>query len=151
MRVVLDTNVLVRAVPGSSSPAREVLELVSVTPHVLVLSQPMLEEFVRVLGYERVRKLHGLDNAEATQHVTDVEAAAFIVPVVTGVTAVTSDPDDNAVIATAIDGHAEIICTLDRHFRNPEVEAYCLNHGIQIMTDVELLDLLRQSEANNAD
>lgn len=150
MRVVLDTNILARAIPGSKSPAREVLERLSVAPHVLVLSQPLLTELSRVLGYERMKRVHGLDDAQAAEHVTDVESAAFIVPLVTSVTAVTSDPDDNAVIGTAIDGQTEVICTLDRHFQKPDVQAYCRNHGIQVMTDVELLDLLRKAEAENA-
>jgi hypothetical protein len=40
MRAVLDTNILARAVPGKTGPAREVLELLAVSPHVLVTAPP---------------------------------------------------------------------------------------------------------------
>lgn len=149
MRIVLDTNVLVRAVPGSNSPAREVFERIAVAPHVLVLSEPLLAELADVLNREHIRTLHGLGESATAQLLKEVESAAFVVPVVTGVTAVKDDPDDNAVIATAIDGHAEVICTRDRHFRNADVQAFCSNRGIHIMTDLELLDSLRQVDADD--
>lgn len=49
--------------------------------------------------------------------------------------------------ATAVMGQAEIICTRDRHFGHPDVQAYCAARGIRIMTDLELLKLLRKPEA----
>ena len=62
--------------------------------------------------------------------------------------AVSSDPDDNPVIQTAVSGGAEVLCTLDRHMRRiRKVRAYCATHGIEILTDVELLHRLRQTEA----
>jgi predicted nucleic acid-binding protein len=64
MRVVLDTNVLVRAVPGSGGPAREALLQVTDDPHVLVISPFMLEEFGEALHYDRLRAIHGLDDRE---------------------------------------------------------------------------------------
>lgn len=60
-----------------------------------------------------------------------------------GVTAVQNDPDDNAVIAAAIAGQAEVICTRDRHFHDPKVIDFCAQYGIRILDDVELLRELR--------
>ena len=56
---------------------------------------------------------------------------------------VPKDPDDDPIIATAVAGQAEIICTRDRHFWHPDVQQYCAAHGIRIMTDIELLQLLQ--------
>src|SRR5262245_13418497 len=42
---------------------------------------------------------------------------------------------------------AEVLCTLDRHFRHPDVEAYCTAHGVRIVNDTELLQLLRTPPA----
>jgi len=36
-----------------------------------------------------------------------------------------------------------ILCTLDRHFRQPLVRAYCATYGIRVLTDVDLLVELR--------
>ena len=58
-------------------------------------------------------------------------------------TIVPHDPKDDAVVLTAIAGHADAICTLDVHLREPDVQAFCLRHGIRVLTDIELLAELR--------
>ncbi len=53
---------------------------------------------------------------------------------------VLSDPKDDPVLFTAARGQAEVLCTANlKHFRSPEAEAFCREHGIHVMTDVELL------------
>jgi hypothetical protein len=41
-------------------------------------------------------------------------------------------------------GGANVLCTLDRHFRDPQVLQYCAEHGIEVMSDIELLQRLRE-------
>jgi predicted nucleic acid-binding protein len=55
---------------------------------------------------------------------------------------VQKDPDDDHVIAAAIVGNAEVICTRDTHFDEPFVRAHCQLHGIRIITDLALLQEL---------
>jgi predicted nucleic acid-binding protein len=69
MRIVLDTNVLARAVRGGTGPAAELLGLVMVPPHTFLLSPFLLLELSRVLRYERLRKLHQLDDAQIDAYV----------------------------------------------------------------------------------
>jgi len=68
MRIVLDTNILARALTGPSGPAAEVVRAI-VEPHLLVVSPFLLWELTRVLGYERLRRLHGRDDAGIGQYV----------------------------------------------------------------------------------
>lgn len=145
MRVVLDTNILARAVRGGTSPAAEVLRLVMVAPHVFILSPFLLSELSRVLRYPRLRKLHNLDDTKIDAYVQSVQAAAALVnpPAATAVAKVSTDPDDDPVIATAVAGQAEVLCTRDRHLHHANARAYCASHGIQVLTDIELLRLLR--------
>ena len=72
MRVVLDTNILARATPGPDSLSREIVRRVREAPHVLILSPCLLSELSRVLGHERLRRAHGLDD-EVIRILTDVE------------------------------------------------------------------------------
>ncbi len=117
MRVVLDTNILARAVPGKTGPAREVLEHLCRSPHVLVTAPVLLDELTRVLAYPRVRALHRLDDLAIARYVQSVEAASLVTALAApSVTAIQTDPDDNAVIAAAIAGQTEVICPRDRHF-----------------------------------
>ncbi len=147
MRAVLDTNILARALPGRTGPAREVLERLSVAPHVLVSAIQLLDELTRALSYPRLRAVHGLDDAGIARYVRDVEAVSLVIPNMgPSVTAVQADPDDNAVIAAAIAGQADVICTRDRHFRNQTVVDFCAQHGIRIVDDIELLNELRAND-----
>src|SRR5437879_767039 len=59
---------------------------------------------------------------------------------------ISTDADDNPVIQTAVVGHASVLCTLDRHFRQPAVVRYCAAKGIRVLTDIELLQTLRGKE-----
>lgn len=146
MWVTLDTNILARALPGRSGPARELLEDLSQVPHVIVTSPQLLQELARVLRYPRLRRIHGLDDVGIDRYVQDVEAVSLVVPLsAPSVTAIRSDPDDNAVIAAAIAGGTEAICTRDRHFYSKDVVDYCLQHGIRILDDIQLLVELKAS------
>jgi predicted nucleic acid-binding protein len=60
------------------------------------------------------------------------------------------DPDDDPVIQTAAVGKADVLCTLDRHFHQPDVRGWITNQGIQVTSDVELLHMLRHEEERTA-
>lgn len=55
-----------------------------------------------------------------------------------------SDPDDDAVVHTAVISRADALCTVDRDFYNPSVRDYCREYGVLIASDVDLLSLLRR-------
>jgi putative PIN family toxin of toxin-antitoxin system len=148
MRIVLDSNVLVRAARPVLGPAREVLLRATEEPHVLLLSAFIISELRRVLGYEHVRKMHGLDDRGIERYVLDVESAALIVaiPPASQEAIVVHDPKDDPIVHTAVAGAAEVLCTRDRHLHQSAVSGYCRSRGIQVLDDVALLARLRASE-----
>ncbi|MFV0442893.1 MAG: putative toxin-antitoxin system toxin component, PIN family [Planctomycetaceae bacterium] len=146
MRVVLDTNVLVRATQSHHGPARELLRAFETEEHVLVLSQFILAEVLRVLQYPRLQARHGLTTAECFEFVQLLHDLAEVVLLPANVDNVlVSDPDDNFVVQTAVTGQADALGTLDRHLRHPDVVDYCRRRQIAVLTDVELLQQLRDS------
>ena len=58
---------------------------------------------------------------------------------------VADDADDDFVIAAAVSGSADVICTLDRHIQTVEVRQYCVDRGVEVLTDIELLNRLRRT------
>ena len=143
MRVLLDTNVLVRATGNSHGPARDVFLQVLTPPHVIVASNFLLDELRRVLAYPRVQRIHGLTAEERESFVRDVETVAELVDVPGSLFQVKHDPDDDPIVALAIYGRAEVLCTLDRHLRRPEVASFCAQFNVRVLTDVELLSALQ--------
>lgn len=145
MRVVLDTNILARASHSATGPAEETLERLKAPEHVLVLSSFILDELERVLRYPRLRQLHGMNDREIDEFVRDLADAALVVPLTAVPTAaVSSDPDDDPVVETAVAGNADVLCTLDRHLHHSDVTDYCRQHAIEVLSDVETLQRLRQ-------
>jgi putative PIN family toxin of toxin-antitoxin system len=148
MRVVIDSNVLARATPGKTSAAREVLLLVTQAPHLLITAAPLLAELTRVLQYPRVRALHGLDDAGIQAFLQSVQMGAMAVNPASPPPIQTQDPDDDLVIATAVAGRAEVICTWDQHLLEPSVQAACAALGIRVLKDIDLLRELRAQAAS---
>jgi len=49
-----------------------------------------------------------------------------------------------SLLGTALAGNADVVCTRDADFFPEEVQRFSAAHGIQILTDLELLRSLRQ-------
>ena len=147
MRITLDSAVLVRANPKSSGPARALLIELLARGHQLILSASILEELERVLQYPRLAKRHGLTFTEIVQFVRDLATVAEIAEVAMEITTPIRDQDDVHILQTAISGGAHCICTLDDHFKDPAVLEFCSAHGITVLTDLELLRIIRNAEA----
>jgi len=146
VRVVLDTNILVRANPKVSPQglARDLLLTIVSGPHVLVLSSAILVEVQRVLTYPRVQARWPLTEDSIEQYLVFLEAAGVLAELPKVSPAVVSDPDDDPILQTAIVGRADVLCTRDEAFRHEVVEQVCTPHGIRILDDITLLQELRR-------
>jgi predicted nucleic acid-binding protein len=100
-------------------------------------------ELARILRYPRVRALHGLDDQGIQAYLQAIHAGAAIVHPASPPPVRTQDPADDLVIASAIAGRADVICTWDRHFFDPSVQSACAVHGVRVLNDVDLLRELR--------
>lgn len=143
MRVTCDANFLVRAALHPKGLAAAIIDMTLEPAHVLVLAPLILNHLGRALRYPRIQKRYSFSDKQIDDYVhylggvADLVIAPMVVPVIL------ADPDDDEVIATAVDGSAEVIGTLDHHFADPAVIAYCAARGIRILTDVQLIQELR--------
>ena len=146
MRIVLDTNILVRANAKARGPARELLQFIIGSPdHVLILSPFLLLELERVFSYSRVRASSKLTDEEIAEYLSYLRAKDVSEVVFPGHAPriVPSDPDDDPVVHTAVIGRADALCTLNRDFYHRLVQDYCRERGVLIANDVDILNLLR--------
>src|SRR2546429_5842493 len=58
-------------------------------------------------------------------------------------TLVRNDPQDDAVLFTAVQGRADVLCARDRDFYLAEVIAFCRQRGIEVMNELQLLRRMR--------
>lgn len=146
MRVLCDTNILARAATRPGGPAHEVVQrLIAADDHNLIVTPFLLDELTRVLGYTRVRLRSMATAAEIASFIEGLERAAELVdpPALTPLAA-TADPADDPIFAGAIHGHADVLCTRDRHFQQPAVLALCASYKIRLLDELALLAELRQ-------
>ena len=146
MRVVLDTNIVVRAArPGHNVGRAILLEALS-DRHTLILSNALYFEIYKVLFYESVRPMHGLSDAKIFEFLEALAEGCLtvsIAPLGPG-PLIAADPCDDHVLLTAITGNANLLGTNDRHFFSADVAQIASKHGIAILRDAELIAALRR-------
>ena len=143
MRITADTTILVRTNAKAKGPAKELLDTIHACGSVLVLSQFLIDEVQRVLKYPRIQAVYALSESEIRQHIEYLQSFGELVTPAEGPPVVLKDPNDDPVVYTAIAGAADVICTVDRHFYEPNVLEFCYRQGIQVLSDLDLLRALR--------
>ena len=145
MKITLDTNILVRGNQNASGPSRSLLNLISGSEHILVLSQNLLYELEEVLRYPQIRSLTRLTEAQIAEYVGFLSDVAELVDIGPPIPFPTPDADDWTVLRTAIHGDVDVLCSLDGHLRRYDLATVYEYYHINVMTDVELLRLLRST------
>ena len=129
MKVVFDTNILVSALVFPGGRGEAALRRIIEEQDTLVLSKPVLDELLGVLGRKFSR------DAEEIAHVAVFlsELAQFVKP--RRRLRVVRDDPDNRILECAIAGRAEVIVTGDR-----ALLALGEYRGVRIITLREYLD-----------
>jgi putative PIN family toxin of toxin-antitoxin system len=137
IRAVLDTNVFVSAAlsKNANSPTREALDRWKRGEFVLLICTPLAEEIVEKLLDHRVDKEKVGDLVE-----TLVNWAEWVEVPPAKIESLLSDPDDNVIVACAVEGGANYLVTYDPHFDSLQGD-YC---GVKIVKAIPFLDVLRK-------
>jgi putative PIN family toxin of toxin-antitoxin system len=140
IRAVLDTNVLVSAfIRPQSPPGRLLAGLAGEPAFELILSPGILDEVGRALRYPGVRNRISASDAEIELRLAMLDTLSTPVAGQVEVVGVARDPDDDQVLAAAIEGCADYLVTGDQDLLTlGEYE------GIRIVTPRYLLDLLER-------
>lgn len=112
-RLVIDTNVFVSGLISGEGPPARILRAVRDKRAIHVVSDPIVEEYLRVLDYPRIRKFGKITDA----FVADI--AAYLVYQTERVELrsrirMSADPDDDVFLNTAVDGRATLLVTGDK-------------------------------------
>ncbi len=112
--VVIDTNVFVSGLISSAhSPPVKILDAVKNKNAIHLVSDPIVDEYLRVLNYPRIRKFKKITD----EFIRDI--AAYLVHWTERVEIVSQirqspDPDDNMFLEAAVDGEATFVVTGDK-------------------------------------
>jgi putative PIN family toxin of toxin-antitoxin system len=132
VRIVFDTNVLFAAYIAHGTCAT--LYEQALAAAALVTSETILQEFE-----DKLIVKGKVDPDKAARTRSEIAANSNIVPIEPLAKPVCRDPDDDAILATAVAAHADLLVTGDKDLL--VIGSYC---GILIVTPAECLARLRE-------
>ncbi len=138
MRIVIDTNILIRRIIKPDSKAADVFTAWEQGEFDLIVSEVILEEYHRALLYPHVQKRHQLTVAQVDQTIEDLKELARIVHPTKKLAVVKSDPDDDKFLECAVTGDAAYIVSGDS-----DLLALGAYMGIQILLPAQFLEVLQ--------
>ena len=112
-RLVLDTNVFVSGIISAEGPPALILNTIYMRKTILLVSDPITLEYLRVLNYANIRKYKKITD----ETIRDI--ASFLINQTERIELTSSikkspDPDDDKFLITAVDGNADFLITGDK-------------------------------------
>jgi putative PIN family toxin of toxin-antitoxin system len=104
VRVLLDTNVLVRAFMESKGPASSVLQACLQLEHLLILSEEILFEVARVLRSSRIVAMHQKSEEAIYNFIWRLRIASAIIPPSLLAQTQIPDPNDIPILQAVLSG-----------------------------------------------
>jgi len=138
VRIVLDTNIIISGLLSETGPPGQLLRFWLKGRFELATSRAQLEELSRVFDYKKIRARISFDQAIA--FLDHIDALAFVVDTLPTVD-FSPDPDDNAILSTAIESKADFIVSGDK----PDLLSLKKVKGIPIITARRALNHFNKS------
>jgi putative PIN family toxin of toxin-antitoxin system len=138
---VLDTDVIVAALRSSSGASRQLLVGALQNQFELLLSMPLLLEYVAVLTRPEHLAASGLTAREVSSVLNDLAAVCRPVRLAFRWRPQLSDPDDEMVLETAINGGASAIVTFNRR----DFAVVSMDFGCAVLLPASALQRVRRS------
>lgn len=142
LRAVFDTNVFISSLLVKTGKPAQALQAWRNRKILLIVSPALIEEIVKTLSYERIRRKYPISDEDVAGLVDLLKHDAFVVPGGADVAGtVPDDPDDERVLACAIDGLADVIVSGDRHLL--DLHSF---QGIPIVNVHDFLELMDRED-----
>jgi len=141
LKAVPDVNIYISGVIKREGHANQIFKRAA--EFTLYSSEPILKDLERVLHYDRVQKKFKLSEAKIIDYLSAVRDTHLLTPGLLEVSIVHDDPDDDKIVACALEAEADYIISGDHHLLN-------LKHyrDIQIVTPKAFLEILDQEKAS---
>jgi|SRR6516165_8968886 putative PIN family toxin of toxin-antitoxin system len=139
LRLVLDTDVLVAAMRSRGGASWQLVDRALRREFTLLLSVPLVLEYEAVLTREEHRKVHGLSPPEVGEVINSLTSVAEPVQIRFLWRPLLSDPRDDMVLETAVNGGGDLLVT----FNQEDFVAAAKAFAIKIVRPSEALHRLR--------
>jgi uncharacterized protein len=115
MRVVLDANIFVSALISDKGNPAGIINRWLAGEFDLLVSQPLIDEILKVTGYERIQKKYAKVRENRLEFVALVEENGIWAEPSETIDIVSADESDNRYIECGVAGNAQYIVSGDQH------------------------------------
>jgi uncharacterized protein len=136
LRVVLDPGVLISAVLATGGVPAQIVDRWEEGEFDLIVSPKLLEELIEVLERPRFRPF--VDELEARALADTLRQEGLFVDDPDDPPSVTPDPDDDYLVALAVEGRADVIVSGDSHLTD------LVDPAVAVLRPREFLDELER-------
>lgn len=136
IRVVLDTNLFVSALLKPDSNPDRIIKLVREEKVLLLISDAICDEIIRVLFYPKIRKRLAASDEELQNFVKLLRTVAIVTPGSLNLTPLAADSDDTKYLICAVEGRADYIVSGDHHLTD-----LVIYQGIRVVTPAEFIEI----------
>lgn len=145
LRAVIDTNIWVSALLNPTGAPSRVLDAFIRRAFTSVTCELLLDELDAVLARPRIARKYEIAAADRMEYVDLLRLGSIVVPI-NGSVQLCRDPDDDAVIESAVQGKADVLVSRDDDLKNArEVITFLDEVGVQVLTVQKFLDLMEPS------
>jgi hypothetical protein len=137
IRAALDVNVLISALISPGGVPAQILGAWRAEGFAVVISEPILAEFRRVVAQPQLRNRHGLTPFRAERLVRGLRQFALVTPGGLEAHGVARDPDDDKLLACALEGGADYVVTGDKDML--ELREH---EGVQMVSPADFIRML---------
>jgi putative PIN family toxin of toxin-antitoxin system len=142
VRVVIDTNVWVSVFINPSGPPGRLIALARQGWFTLVMSAYLIEEIREVCRRDRIRRRLRV-GADEIDDLLQAFRGESIEVELTGTFRLCRDPDDDAILETAVKGQAHyLVSRNDDLKRDPELIRHLASHGVTVISVARFLERL---------
>lgn len=140
LRAVLDTNVFVSGLKNRKTPPGQILQLWRKNQFTVITSHQLLAEILEVLMRPPMLSYLKQTPEIVNKFIKFLIQRTFVTEGKLELDVLRNDPDDNMVLATAVEGQADYLVTGNtKHFPSEEYQ------GIKIVKPQEFVAILNDS------
>jgi len=137
LRVVIDTNVFISGAAFNKGNPKILIDAWLRQKFVLISSVPLTEELSEVLNREKIKEQSQITDTEISQLIDQIQKiSVFLKDKLPNIKIIRDDPDDDVVLATALEGNADYIVSGDHHLL--DLGDF---RGIKIVKPIEFLKI----------
>lgn len=112
-RLVVDTNIIVSGLITTDTPPARILDAVQKKKIVLLVSDEVVVEYLRVLQYPHIRKYKKISDEMVSQLTAFFVEESERIEILSHIQK-SKDPDDDKFLSLAVEGKADFLVTGDK-------------------------------------